>query len=124
VFIQTQYRAQMAETYPWPAHLDGVIAAPDHHHVIFENDEVRVLKTVVPAGDTTPVHWHPKTLMYVVTGKDFVRWSDSGEVMFDSREQPEGWELPEVLWSESTPPHKLWNPSEVDLVVIGVEHKS
>jgi hypothetical protein len=62
--------------------------------------------------------------MYVVSGKDFVRWSDSGEVMFDSREQPEGWELPDVLWSESTPLHKLWNPSDVDLVVIGVELKS
>ena len=73
----------MAGTYPWPDALDGVIAAPDHHFVIFENDEV----------------------------------------MTDTRERPDDWELPEVLWSESTPLHKLWNPSDVDLVVVGVEIK-
>ncbi len=29
------------------ATLDGVIAAPDHHRVIFENDAVRVLETTI-----------------------------------------------------------------------------
>jgi len=36
--------------------LDGPIAAPDHHRVVFENDRVRVLETVVRPGDTTPLH--------------------------------------------------------------------
>ena len=113
----------MSDTYPWPDELDGVAADPGHHHVMFENDEVRVLKTVVAAGDTTLVHWHPKTVMYVVSGEHFVRYNEHDEVMTDTREQPEGWKLPDVLWSDSTPLHKLWNPSDVDLVVIGVEIK-
>jgi hypothetical protein len=36
--------------------LDGVIADPDHHAVIFENDMVRVLETTIRAGDVTPLH--------------------------------------------------------------------
>ena len=30
--------------------LDGVVVAPDHHKVIFENEKVRVLETTIPAG--------------------------------------------------------------------------
>lgn len=58
----------MTPNPPWPLELDGVVAAPDHHSVPFENDEVRVIETIVRAGDTTPVHTHPKTLIYAVSG--------------------------------------------------------
>jgi quercetin dioxygenase-like cupin family protein len=58
---------------PWPRELDGVTAAPDHHKVLFENDQVRVIETTVRVGDTTPVHTHPRTVMYVVAGDQFIR---------------------------------------------------
>ena len=46
--------------------LDGVVAAPDHHRVIFENDAVRVLEVTIRVGDTTPLHTHLRpTLNYV-----------------------------------------------------------
>jgi hypothetical protein len=38
--------------------LDGPVAAPDHHKVLFENDRVRVLETVIRPGDRTPMHMH------------------------------------------------------------------
>ena len=50
------------------ADLDGVIAAPDHHKVIFENDVVRVLETTIRAGDITPLHTHlTPTVVYVIS---------------------------------------------------------
>jgi mannose-6-phosphate isomerase-like protein (cupin superfamily) len=107
----------------WPPQLDGVIAAPDHHKVLFENDRVRVIETIVEAGDTTPVHTHPRTVMYVVSGDHFVRRADSGEVMVDTRERGEDFEMPSVIWSDGTPPHVIENPGEEDLIVIGVEMK-
>ena len=107
----------------WPPELDGVIAAPNHHEVLFENEKTRVIKTVVAAGDTTPVHTHPRTLMYVVSGDHFVRKDDIGQVMFDTRDQGEDFVLPEVIWSDGTPPHVIENPGREDLVVIGVEFK-
>lgn len=33
-----------AASWPWPPELDGPIAAPVHHQVIFENERVRVLE--------------------------------------------------------------------------------
>jgi len=108
---------------PWPPELDGVIAASDHHKVLFENDEVRVIETIVQAGDTTPVHTHPKTVMYVVSGSQFVRRDASDQVMVDTREQGESFVMPSVIWSDGTPPHVIENPGDEDLIVIGVELK-
>ena len=107
----------------WPPELDGVIASPDHHTVLFENDEVRVIETIVQAGATTPVHTHPKTLMYVVSGSQFIRRSDSGQVMVDTRDEGESFVMPSVIWSDGTPPHVIENPADDDLIVIGVELK-
>jgi hypothetical protein len=32
------------EEWPWPRELDALIAAPDSHRLLFENDRVRVLE--------------------------------------------------------------------------------
>lgn len=114
----------MSSESPRPPELDGIVAAPDHHRVLFENDEVRVIETTVKAGDTTPLHTHPKTVMYVVSGDHFIRRDQSDQVMVDTREHGEGYVLPSVIWSDGTPPHVIENPGEMDLVVIGVEIKN
>ena len=67
----------MTSDESWPTELDGVIAAPDHHKVLFDNDRVRVIETIVKVGDTTPVHTHPRTVMYVVSGDQFIRRDDT-----------------------------------------------
>lgn len=48
----------MSDPATWPDDLDALIAAPDHHTLLFEDDRVRVLDTVIRAGDRTPVHSH------------------------------------------------------------------
>ncbi len=107
----------------WPPELDGVKAAPDHHKVLFENDRVRVIRTVVKVGDRTPVHTHPRTVMYVVSGDHFVRRDDIGKVLVDTRDEGDDFEMPPVIWSDGTPPHFIENSGVQDLVVIGVELK-
>ena len=44
--------------WPWPPELDALIAAPKHHTLILENDRMRLLDTVIPVGETVPVHTH------------------------------------------------------------------
>jgi hypothetical protein len=101
--------------------LDGVIAAPDHHKVIFENDTVRVLETTIRAGDITPLHTHlTPTVMYVISGSHFIRRDEHGATILDTRVDPD-FVLPRVLYSASTPRHTLENTGSDDLVVIGVE---
>ncbi len=43
----------------FPAGFDAVVAAPNSHKVIFENELVRVLEVTIPAaGSTEPMHHH------------------------------------------------------------------
>ena len=101
--------------------LDGVIAAPGHHRVLFENDVVRVIETTIRAGDTTPVHTHlAPTAMYVVSGSHFLRRDPDGAVMLDTRSDP-AFVLPQVMYSPGASAHTLENTGPDDLVVIGVE---
>ena len=41
---------------------DSVKVDPAHHTVVLENDEVRVVRWVLPAGDKTLHHSHPTSL--------------------------------------------------------------
>ena len=107
----------------WPDQLDALVAAPDTHSLLFENDTVRVITTRIAPGETTALHTHcwPQ-VMIVESFADFIRRDDSGEVMADSRGRP----LPEpgaAVWLEALPAHTLENLGTVDIRVIGVEVK-
>jgi len=47
--------------------LDSVKVDPEHHKVVFENDQVRVVRWVVPVGDKTLMHSHPESLIIGLT---------------------------------------------------------
>ena len=47
--------------------LDSVKVDPAHHKVVFENDQVRVLRWVIPAGDKTLNHSHHNNLSVALT---------------------------------------------------------
>src|SRR5213595_1589895 len=70
----------------WPAGLDALIAAPQHHKLLFENESVRVLDANIPAGEITALHTHrfPASL-YIISWSDFVRYDAEGNVLLDSR---------------------------------------
>ena len=104
--------------------LDALIAAPQHHRLLFENKSVRVLDTCIRPGETTGLHTHrwPGTL-YILNWSDFVRRDERGTVMLDSRTVPailSG----TALWSAPLASHTLENVGDADLRVIAVELKS
>lgn len=106
-----------------PDELDGPVAAPDNHRVIFENEEVRVLETTITAGETTPLHTHlAPTVSYVLGGSHFRRRDEHGNVVLDTRAVPD-FVLPRVLYSASIPRHTLENTGDDELRLIGVELK-
>lgn len=104
--------------------LDGVIAAPGNHTVLFENDEVRVIETRIAAGELTPLHTHlVPTVMYVVSGSHYIRRDEQGATMVDTRATPD-FALPRVSYSTGTPRHTIENTGDDELRVIGVELKN
>lgn len=110
---------------PWPPELDALIAAPEHHTLIFENEHVRVLETRIPPGERTAVHTHcwPAT-QYVKQASHVVRYDGAGAVIHDSRKVGAALANDIVRWGEPLPPHSLENVGDVELRVVNVEIKT
>ena len=108
----------------WPAELDALIAAPEHHKLLFENERVRVIDANIPAGDMTAVHTHRFAASHIViSGSDFIRYDAGGNVLLDSRSLGKSFAPQTALWSEPLGPHALKNVGEHDLHIISVEVK-
>ena len=48
----------IAKPADWDPTLDALIAAPKHHKILFENDNLRVLEVTLEPQDEEPVHHH------------------------------------------------------------------
>jgi quercetin dioxygenase-like cupin family protein len=51
---------------------DPVKVDPDHFKVIFENDQVRVLRSIIGPHEKNPMHEHPATVIISLTDVDGV----------------------------------------------------
>ncbi|HZB88750.1 MAG TPA: hypothetical protein VE291_08855 [Terracidiphilus sp.] len=113
----------MPTDHEWPDALDALIAAPEHHALLFENDCVRVIEARVPPGQTVPLHTHRwPAAQYVLSWSDFVRRDAAGETQLDSRMA--GMLAPgSAAWSAPLGPHTLENVGTAELRVIAVEQK-
>ena len=108
----------------WPKELDAMTAAPEHHDLLLENDQVRVLDSLVKPGESTPVHTHEwPGVLYILGFSDFVRYDDTGKVLFDSRGSADNPTPGQALWSGPLQPHYVTNVGDTDIRVISVELK-
>jgi hypothetical protein len=108
----------------WPDELDALIAAPQHHKLLFENEFVRVLGTRIPSGETTAVHTHRfASSLIVISWSDFIRYDAAGNVLPDSRSMGKSISQHTALWSEPLGPHSVKNVGANDLHIIRVEIK-
>lgn len=111
------------ETCPWPASLDAVAAAPQHHTVLFENERVRVLEVVVARGVKQPIHAHCwPSVLYVTSGSTYVDYDAQGSVLFDSGSAPQP-SFPVVEWLGPQAPHAVENLGDDPVHLIRVELK-
>jgi hypothetical protein len=111
-------------TSEWPIELDALVAAPEHHKLLLENDFVRVIDTLIPPGQVTKIHTHqwPASL-YILSWSDFIRYDADGNIVVDSRKLPETPMPSSALWSGPLAPHSLQNIGGKDIHIISVEIK-
>ncbi|MBS1701047.1 MAG: hypothetical protein JST12_05265 [Armatimonadetes bacterium] len=109
----------------WPESLDALIAAPEHHRLLLENDRVRVVETFIPPGERTAVHTHcwPGAL-YIVSWTAFIRYDDQGNQLFDSRTANPTPANGSIAWSPPLGPHYVHNIGDAPLHVVATELKS
>jgi len=108
--------------WPWPPELDALIAAPKHHRLVLENDQVRLLDTRIPVGDVVPVHTHRWPGVYhTIQFSHFLRRDGEGNLLFDSRNVTG--DRPGAAFLENLPPHSIENVGDQEIHLISVELK-
>lgn len=109
----------------WPAELDAVIAAPRHHRVLFENNMVRVLETIIEPGEVVPVHTHQhSSANHFQSPAEIVRRDADGVITFDSKAAGVSIQAGDVRWNGPLEPHSLENVGENTIVVYTTEIKT
>jgi len=104
--------------------LDAMAKAPDHHRVLLENEQVRVLDTAVGPGARTPLHAHQwPAALYVLSWSDFVRCNPDGNVLVDSRTMAARPEIGAALWASPIGPQDVQNVGPTELRIVAVEVK-
>lgn len=106
-------------------HMDGVIAAPDHHKVVFENERIRLVELNIAPGETVPMHTHRwASVNYLIEPSDFLSIAENGDVRVDSRELTSGNEAGSVVAIPAFPPvHSVKNIGDVTMRGIAIEIK-
>jgi mannose-6-phosphate isomerase-like protein (cupin superfamily) len=59
---------------------DAVSIAPQLHTVLFEDERVRVVRLVVPPCAKAAMHWHPRSLSYILSPGKVRRTRPDGTV--------------------------------------------
>ena len=108
----------------WPDSLDALAAAPEHHRLLFENEAVRVVETILTPGETAPLHTHrwPGTL-HLVSWSEIVRRDMQGAILMDSRGSSIRCVEGTFTWSPALPPHTLENVGKATFRAITTEIK-
>jgi hypothetical protein len=117
--------SSIVQSWPWPDSLDALVAAPDYHTLLLENDRVRVIHTHIPQGALVPVHTHRwPGIAHLLSCSDFIRRDHQGNVLFDSRQAPAPTQLPATQWLDPLPPHSVENvgQSEISILIVELKH--
>ena len=108
----------------WPDSLDAVIAAPQNHKVVLENERVRVLEVTVRPGEKEPLHMHRwPSVMYVMAEDNIRDYDAEGKLLYDSRTAKTPNKFPQTVWMEPQAPHSVHNLSKKPVRLLRVELK-
>lgn len=98
-----------ANDWPWTDELDALIAAPDSHRLLFENDRVRVLEVVIAAGAREPEHTHRWPSVMIVDEPARIRYYEHGVPTFESPARDTTPQRHKAVWMDAEGPHSVEN---------------
>jgi hypothetical protein len=93
------------DQWPWPDDLDACIAAPASHHVLFENDAVRVLEVIIEPGTREPLHTHRTPSVMIVDRPARIRYCHRGALTYET--PGAAVEETRTSWLDPEPPHSV-----------------
>lgn len=96
----------------WPDSLDAVVAAPESHKIMLENEQVRVLEVVIQPGEKEPMHTHRWPSVMLVDQAARIRYYDSRDKLVF--ETPEIRPTPASLRPNALEPERLHAVENID----------
>lgn len=110
--------------WTWPDSMDALIAAPEQHTLLMENEKMRVVQTRILPGQTVPVHTHRLGgVLFIQSWSDLIRRDQHGGVLLDTGRNHDRPVLNTPLWQEPLPPHTVENVGSSEFVSLQVEIK-
>ena len=96
------------------------VSKEPRHHVVFENDKVRILNVLLPPGDTTQYHVHSLPSVFISLSKTNTSWQRINEQPVVSIS------VAGYIWFENLNPphikiHRVWNNDTSVYHVMDVE---
>jgi hypothetical protein len=113
------------EQWPWPDSLDALVAAPDYHELVLEDEQVRVVITHIPPGALVPLHTHRwPSVANFLSWSHHIRRDQNGALLTDSRKTGPPPKVPFTQRLDPLPPHTVENIGNSEIRIYIVELKS
>jgi len=97
------------EEWAWDAQLDALIAAPESHRLLLENEHVRVLEITIAPGQREPEHTHRWPSVMIVDQPARIRYYEHGAQTYQSPAHPAQRPEPKAIWMDAEGPHSVEN---------------
>ncbi len=101
--------AEQKNDWSHPQSLDAVNAAPDSHIILFENEEVRVLRVVIEPGVKEPVHTHQSPSVMIVDQPAQINYYGENETLIFTTKPTDGKNHQHPQWLDPEGLHSVEN---------------
>ncbi len=106
----------------WDPELDALVAAPDNHTVLYEDESIRVVSVTIQPGETEKPHHHRWPSVFVIDSMVKARDFD-GEGNEIPLPFPEDWDPPLTVRMMPQPVHYVRNEDGVPFHGTRIEFK-
>ena len=101
--------------------LDALIAAPENHTVVLDNEKIRVLHVVISPGVIEKKHAHARPSIFIINASpNMDYYNEKGEIVTRSGKLRDG----EPFWVEPEGVHRLENHDTFAFDALRIEVKT
>jgi predicted metal-dependent enzyme (double-stranded beta helix superfamily) len=103
--------------------MDALHAAPASHHLLLDNERVRVLEVLIEPGVREPEHTHQAASVMIIDEPARIRYYQGGTLLFESEARSGSPAGVRVRWMEPEGPHSVENTDQHRYHAIRIELK-
>jgi hypothetical protein len=116
-FIDTSSMLEPIEDWSWEENKDAMRASTRNHHLLFENEEVRILEVTIKPGEKEDFHTHKWKSVFIVDSLADMRYfGPKAEIQYERKAPPPDVYRTSVTWKEPEGLHAIENLSSTQAI--------